>query len=249
MFALKKLIAPFLLPPGIFILILLIAGIWLFFRKNWKFGLVNILTACLMWFMSITPMSDAALQRLEAEFKIPQNIEGDVIVLLGGGVYDEVLDFSGLGAPHKDMLSRIITAVRLQKKINAPIIISGGKVFDHKRAEAPIVMRFLTDLGVPKEKIIVEDKSRDTIENGRFTLAICEQKGFKKPVLVTSAYHMKRSVMSFKIAGLDVTPFPADFKTWRNKKYGWNDYLPGNFETMNTAAREYMGIAYYKIAY
>lgn len=249
MFALKKLIAPFLLPPGIFILVLLIIGVWLFFRKNWKFGLANIFTACLMWMLSISPVCDWALQRLEAEFQIPRNIKGDVIVLLGGGIYDEALDFSGLGTPHNDMLSRIITAVRLQKKLNVPIIISGGKVFEHKKAEAPIVMRFITDLGVPEESIIIEDKSRDTIENARFTLAICEQKGFKKPLLVTSAYHMKRSVMSFKLAGLAVTPFPADFKTWKNRKYGWNDYLPGKFEDIGTALKEYMGILYYKIAY
>ncbi|TAN43724.1 MAG: YdcF family protein [Nitrospirae bacterium] len=249
MFALKKLIAPFLLPPGIFILILLIAGVWLLCRKNWKFGLLNVFTACLMWFMSINPVYDMVLRSLESEFKVPQDIEGDVIVLLGGGVNDEAPDFSGYGTPHSDMYARIITAVRLQKKLNAPIIISGGKVFDHKKAEAPVIRRFLTDLGVPKENVIIEDKSRDTIENAGFTLVICGQKGFKKPVLVTSAYHMKRSVMSFKLAGLDVVPFPADFKTWKNKKYGWNDYLPDKFEVMNTAIREYIGILYYKLAY
>ena len=57
--------------------------------------------------------------------------------------------------------------------------------------------RFLTDLGVPDPMIIVEDKSRDTIENARYARQICERRGFVRPILVTSAYHLKRSVLSF----------------------------------------------------
>ncbi|MEW6740714.1 MAG: YdcF family protein [Nitrospirota bacterium] len=249
MFALKKILTAFLLPPGIFIVLLLFSGLWFLFKKNWKAGIINCFLGISMWAFSISPVADAMLRGLESDFRIPENPHGDVIILLGGGVYDNVPDLSGIGAPSEDMLGRIITAVRLQKKINVPVIISGGAVFKGRKAEAPIVRRFLTDLGVPDKKVIIEDKSRDTIENARYTAEICKRLGYKKPLLVTSAYHMKRSVMSFKKVNMDVIPFPSNFKTWKIKKYGWESYLPGSLGGSYTAMHEYMGLLFYKIAY
>lgn len=251
MFALKKILTAFLLPPGIFIVLLLFSGLWFLFKKNWKAGIINCFLGIFIWLLSISPVADAMLRGLESEFEIPEDPHGDVIILLGGGVYDNAPDLSGIGAPSEDMLGRIITAVRLQKKINVPVIISGGAVFKGRKAEAPIVKRFLTDLGVPDKKIIIEDKSRDTIENARYTAEICKRLGYKKPLLVTSAYHIKRSILSFKRVNIDVIPFPANFKTWEIKKYRWESYLPDSSELEDsyTAMHEYIGLLFYKFAY
>ena len=251
MFIAKKIITAFLLPPGIFIVILLFSGLWFLFKKNWKAGIINCFLGISMWAFSISPVADAMLRGLESDFKIPENPNGDVIILLGGGIYDKVPDLSGIGAPSEDMLGRIVTAVRLQKRLNVQVIISGGAVFKGRKAEAPIVKRFLIDLGVPDKKVIIEDKSRDTIENARYTKEICKKYGFKKPILVTSAYHMKRSVMSFKKVNTDVLPFPANFKTWKIKKYGWEDCLPNAyaFKNVSTSLHEHIGFLFYKIAY
>lgn len=67
-------------------------------------------------------------------------------------------------------------------------------------------------------KIILEDKSRDTFENALYTKEICIRSGFKNSMLITSASHMSRAVLSFKKVGMDVMPFPANFKTGSNKK-------------------------------
>jgi len=108
MFLFKKILTPFLLPPGIFILFLIISGIWFLFKKYWKTGLLNCSIGILLWVLSISPVSDAMLRSLESEFSIPQNPKGDVIILLGGGIYDEVPDLSGVGAPSGDMLERMV---------------------------------------------------------------------------------------------------------------------------------------------
>lgn len=249
MFILKKILTPFLMPPGIFIGLLICAGIWLFFKKHWKAGFLNCLIGIFMWMLSLSPVSDMMLRGLESDFKIPESPSGDVIILLGGGVYDEAPDLSGIGAPSGDMAGRVITAVRLQKKLGIPIVVSGGSVFKGRKAEAIIVKRFLVDLGVPSDKIIMEDKSRDTIENAKYTMEICKKLKYKKPILVTSACHMKRAIMSFGKVGADVLPVPANFRTWKNKKYGWESYLPGNFGDANTAIHEYLGLLLYKFAY
>lgn len=248
-FLLKKIVTPFLLPPGIFILLLLLSGISLLLKRRWAAGALTVFAGCLIWFSSIAPVSDALLKGLESGFSIPERPKGDVIILLGGGVYDEAPDLTGTGIPGEDMMGRIVTAVRLQRKFNIPVIISGGVVFKGKKAEAPIVKRFLIDLGVPQKSIIVEDKSRDTIENAKYTKEICERYKFRKPLLVTSAFHMKRSVLSFKKIAMDVTTVPANFRTWDNKTYGWEDYLPVSLQGTTIAIREYLGLLFYTFAY
>ena len=249
MFILKKILAPFLMLPGIFIGLLICSGVWFSLRKQWKAGLLNCSIGIFMWALSLSPVSDMMVRGLESDFKIPKNPHGDVIILLGGGVSDKAPDLTGVGAPSGDMLERTVTAVRIQKRLNVPIIVTGGVVFKGKAAEAPIVKRFLVDLGVPSERVIIEDKARDTIENAKYSKEICEKDGYKNPILVTSAYHMKRAVLSFKKVDMDVLPFPAGFRTWENKKYGWESYLPGGFEDVNTAIHEYLGLLLYRFAY
>ena len=251
MFILKKILTPFLLPPGIFIVFLIYSGIRLLFKRQWNGGVVNCLAGIFIWTLSISPVANAIITGLESNIEIPKNPQGDVIILLGGGSNTGSSDLSGVGSPTGDALARIVTAVRLQNRLNIPVIVSSGQVYKNKPSDAPIIKRFLVDLGVPSNKIILEDKSRDTIENARYAGEICKKMEFKKPILVTSAYHMKRSVLSFKRVDIEVTPLPADFKTWKGMKYGWEDYLPSVSSLGDTgrAVHEYMGLLFYKLAY
>ena len=187
------------------------------------------------------------LRGLESNLNLPRNPQGDVIILLGGGVYDKAPDLTGVGVPYQRVQAGIVTAVRLQKRLNVPIIVSGGKVFEFKSAEAPIIKRFLVDLGVSNDQIILEEKSRDTLENAKYTREICRRFSYINPILITSAFHIKRAILSFKKAGLEVIPFPAIFPSWLNKQYHWNDYLPGNFKKASTAIGEYLGIVFYRL--
>jgi len=248
MFIFKKILTPFLLPPGIFIICLLFSGGWFLFKEKQKIGIFNIVIGGLMWLLSTTPISNLMASGLDSNLHFSDNPKGDVIILLGGGVYDEAPDLSGIGVPTQRVQSGMITTFKLHRKLGIPIIVSGGKVFKFKKAEAPIMKRFLMDLGISGDQIITEENSRDTFENAKYTKKVCDKFGFKNPILITSAYHMKRSVVSFKKVGLEVTPFPSIFPSWREEPYHWNDYLPGNFKQISMAFREYLGIAYYKMA-
>lgn len=244
MFAFKKFIAPFVLPPGIFIVILILSGLS-FLRKSWRAGLLCIFVGAALWLLSIGPVSGALMRGLESGLTMPANPRGDVIILLGGGIYDNVRDLTGAGSPTEDTLARMVTVVRLQKRLNIPVIVSGGAVFPWKKAEAPVDRRFLMDLGVPGDQIIMEGRSRDTFENAKYVKEICEKRGFKDPILVTSAFHMKRSLLIFRHFKITVTPVPVELSPW-DKKYGWPDYLPGDLGVARTACHEYAGILYYE---
>ena len=249
MFILKNILTPFLLPPGIFITLLIFTGAWFLHKKKWKPGIVMLIFGCFMWALSISPISDAMIRGIESEYDVPKNVKGDVIILLGRGVCDKAPDLTGLGAPSDMYLTRIVTAVRLQKKLNIPIIVSGAEGLEDKAVKDHIVKRFLIDLGVPANEIIIENKSRDTFENVKFTKEICDRSGFTDPVLVTSAYHLKRAIMTFEKVGLNVKPLPAGFKSWPGKQYRWSSYLPGDFLTASLAIKEYLGLLFYKFAY
>lgn len=250
MFIIKKFITPFLLPPGLFITLLFLAGLYFLLRKDLRAWLVNWSVGVMIWVFSLVPVSDALLRGLESGFPIQENSRGDVIILLGGGAYDSIPDISGTGGPAEETLVRIVAAVRLQKKLGLPVIISGGAAFEGI-AEAPIVKRFLVDLGVPEKKIIIEDKSRDTRENAVYSTKICQRLGFSRPLLVTSALHMKRSLGIFHQMGLKAIPFPSGFKTWEGKRYGPQDYLPDASALRNSsqALHEYLGLLYYRVVY
>lgn len=249
MFVFKKVITAFILPPGIFVVLLLATAVWFLTKRQVKAMGANLVLAGLIWLASTAPVANEMFRGLESDLELPHNPGGDVIILLGGGVYDGVPDMSGRGTPSDSAMHRVVTAARLYRRLSVPVIVSGGKVFAHTDAEALVLKRFLEDLGVPSEKIILEQGSRDTIENARYTKPICQAFGFERPLLVTSAYHMKRAVVSFKKVGMTVMPFPAGFRSLPGRRYGWADILPGSLNGFAVAAKEYLGLFFYKWVY
>jgi uncharacterized SAM-binding protein YcdF (DUF218 family) len=251
MFLFKKLVAPFILPPGIFILALLLSGVFLIFWHRRKIGIFNLVVGLLFWIFCSAPFSNFLMRGLESEFQIPQKVKGDVIVLLGGGSINDVPDFSGYGIPTDRMVGRIVTAVRLQKYLNIPIIVSSGKTRKNRSSGAFIAKRFLIDLGVEEGQIVIEEKSRDTHENAKYTREICLKSGYKNPILVTSASHLKRSLLAFRKVGIDIIPYPANFRSGSIKNHELYSYLPHSSSLMTTsiALHEYLGILFYNLAY
>jgi uncharacterized SAM-binding protein YcdF (DUF218 family) len=249
-FAVKKIIAAFLLPPGCIILLLIACAAFQLRRRRPAVAVALLFPALLLWVLSCSVVSGPLMASLERGLTIPAHPKGDVIVLLGGGLNDRVPDLSGSGSPSDNMQSRILTAARLQHRLGLPVLVTGGAVFAGRSPEAPVVKRFLVDLGVPPEKILIEEKSRDTAENARFSRKILEQEGFKKPILVTSAFHMRRSIVVFRKAGLVVIPVPSSFRTAPGLPTFWFDWLPssGSLETAATAIHEYLGLIFYTLS-
>ena len=239
MFFLKKLITFFILPPGIFIVIFFVISY--IGRKNKKIFVLSFLSGFFVYLLSIEPVKDFLLKPLETKYSQPKEVYGDVIVVLGGGSYNT-------GILTEDSLKRILTGFILHRKLNIPIILSGGSAITNL-PEAEAMKGILNELGVDKSKIFTDVNSRDTFQNAFFTKKICEKYGFKKIILVTSAYHMPRSVMVFEKAGLQVIPYPTDFKM--DKKYTIYSYFPkmNVLQDSTKSIREYFGILAYKLNY
>jgi uncharacterized SAM-binding protein YcdF (DUF218 family) len=251
MFVLKKLITPFLLPPGVFVFILLVLGGRAWLKKNRMLSVIYTCIGIALWMTSSGLTANLLMRGLESGISMGTIPQSDVIIMLGGGVYSQSPDMTGLGAPTGSTLERLVTAARLHRRTGIPILLSGGPVFAHTASSARIGARFLMDLGIEPQNLIIEDQSRDTYENALYSAQICRQRGFQKPMLLTSASHIRRSLLSFKAVGLEVTPYPCGSTTWPGQKLHWDDFLPSyhGLATVGAALHEWIGLFYYKIRY
>ncbi len=251
MFTFKKILTPFLLPPGILIFFLLILGIWLIRGRSQKPAWICLTLALIIWFFSLGVISDRLMAPLESAFPVPDNPKGDVIIMLGGGVFDKAEDMSGRGVLGPGTLERMVTAARLQRRLKIPILVSGGSVYSENVAIAPLTRRYLIDLGIPEDQIIVENQSRDTYENALYSNKICRKRNLNKPILVTSGYHLKRAKYCFDLFKIKVTPFPCALTTWPDKSFSWDEYLPSAYALNRTsdALHEWLGLLYYRMTY
>ena len=89
-----------------------------------------------------------------------------------------------------------------------------------------IAKRILLSLGVPEDKILIETKSINTTQNAIFSTKILHEHGLSQPILVTSAFHMKRSVLNFAKQGVAVVPYPADYQVTHHPVFHYTKLRP-----------------------
>ncbi|QKJ30390.1 YdcF family protein [Mucilaginibacter mali] len=158
--------------------------------------------------------------------QLPDNAHYSAAIVLGGFSSQ----ISATDGRFNAACERFLQAVRLQKtgKVSH-IMISGGNGTLNPRqfSEAVWVQGQLKQFGVPDSAIVLETKSRNTLENARFSAEILKTSGLKPPyLLITSGYHMRRALMIFKHAGVDVVPYPCNFSTSNISRPSWLEMVP-----------------------
>ncbi|HCC46700.1 MAG TPA: YdcF family protein [Elusimicrobia bacterium] len=246
MFLIKKIFSAFVLPPGC--LVVALAGLWWYLRKRCRpAAIVCALLAAAVWGGSSKVFSDALLRPLESAYELPGKIDGDVIVVLGGGVREGGEVYSASERLSPGSLERVSAAFSLHKATGLPLLLSGGAPFSGK-PEAALAKEYLLHLGVPASKIITEEASRDTRENARYSLEICRVRGYRRPILLTSAFHMRRAALLFRQAGGEITPFPVARRADKAAPRFLKDFLPGSGgDEVRQALNEYFGLIYYRL--
>ncbi|HEB09767.1 MAG TPA: YdcF family protein [Spirochaetales bacterium] len=245
----SKLIDHLFLPPGIFILLLIFSLILLQFRKIKLLRITIILTAATLYLLSIEPVKDALIMPLEDRYPALQansDIEADYIVILGGGTIGASPEEGGRGSLSPDALKRLYYGAYLHKQYNLPIIVTGGRIFNNdKESEARVAARSLAIMGIPSKQVLQEGNSRNTWENA---LLVKREISPGRVLLVTSAYHMARSMMSFTKNGINCIAAPTDYKSERTG-YTLLSFLPGmgSFTNSYRALHEYIGYLYYSL--
>jgi len=205
--------------------------------------------ALLLALAGFSPLSGWMISPLETRFAPYEPREGPKpsgVILLGGAMralsYGETFRI-GLS----DAGDRIREAARLARLYpELPVLVSGGLISPRpsEPSEASMMAEFLVEMGVARERILIEDASRSTAENAEQALAAAGPGG--KWLLVTSAFHMPRAVGAFRAAGLEVIPAPTD---WRHDASPSRQLRAAErLETVDIATKEWIGLLAYRIA-
>lgn len=249
MIYLHKILPIFLLPTGI-TLMLVVAGLVL--RRSalcW--------TGIAVLWLASTPLVSNEVMRAAEGWQIHQQLStvpmAQAIVVLSTGRVQPPGDPNVSEWTDAD---RFYGGIELYKANKAPLLVfTGGWVPWRPNAipEGEVLMQYAADLGIPRGRMLTTRQATNTEEESRAVAVLLAKRlgpnAAPRVLLVTSAYHMRRAQMLFRRAGLEVAPFPVDFKVPAEESLTALDLLPngGSLSLSETALREFYGLAFYRL--
>lgn len=235
-----------------------IFGVLLGLTRWRRTGKALVILAVVQLVVFASPMvSERLMGGLEEQARALESKNKKAERLLSADRYAAIVLLGGATAPAKpphrphpdlgDASDRIWHAARLYKEGLAPkIIVSGGRSPGLEKrtdlqTEAQSMALLLNDLGIPSTALVLEEEARSTRENARFTKTLVKT---DRVALVTSAFHMARSVATFEKEGLKVDAYPTDFHVAPETTPTWARLLPAAsaLEGSETALKEYLAL-------
>lgn len=248
-FLVSKIGWAFLSPGNLLVFLLSLGVLFLLFNKVYSAKKVLIPTGLVAFVLMAYPVSDYLMQPLETRFSkpeiLPEKVDG--IIMLGGG---EDLKRSlswqiaelGMGGDRY-----IGTASLATYYPNVPVIFTGGSgsiTLQDTDGEGALARTILTTIGIQPKRLIIESQSRNTYENFKFTKPLLP-KVQGNYLLVTSAFHMPRAVGISRIQGINVIPYPVDYRTNSDELRSVDFDLFDHLKALEPAWREWIGLTVY----
>ena len=244
-FTVSKFLLYLLLPPSS-LLALIIAGL-LLLRRHRNAGRALIAAGIsLLYLLGLDPVSNRLIRPLEAAYRPLDDagIKADAVVVLGGGV----TDLSWVPArpePSSASLQRLVEGIRLARAVRVPLILSGGSgsIAPTGAREADTMAELAIRLGVPGRDLVIENRSRNTWENAEQVKSLISGRTI---ILVTSAFHLRRSSGMFRKQGFSVIPAPAGYRS-ATRPLSADALIPRAvaLDTSSTALAEYVSLLWY----
>lgn len=244
-FILSKVLLIFLSPFS-WILVLFIIG--LVIKNNVRRRRLLIASFMLSLLFSNRLILNAFAKAWDIQSLPPATRKYSCAIILGGFSSEDMNEkgyFNSSG-------DRFISAITIYDQHQAAnLLISGGNgsLSESKFVEADYVLMRLKQLHIPESVILIENKSKNTIQNAAYSKDILAKKHLLQPyLLVTSAYHMRRSLLTFKSAGMMVEPYSCDYKAG-NEKFSYQNLLPSadTLALWNIYTKEVVGYLVYYV--
>jgi uncharacterized SAM-binding protein YcdF (DUF218 family) len=210
-FYLSKIVT-FIIDPLFWILIFCFLCL-LLTRGRWKFKRYGYLLFIVFYLISTPAVANRLFYILEhLEVPSPLAIHYDAVVVLTGMA--DLEKSSTENVEFSSAVDRILAGISFIKEGRAKyLIITGGEgaLVRKNRSEAVVLGEFAKRFGVKPDRILIEPKSRNTFENAVNTADLLRHQKINKVLLVTSAFHMFRSLGCFRQVGLKVDIYPVDY--------------------------------------
>lgn len=211
-----------------------------------------VVTMALLALCGFAPLGSILIYPLEQRFPAWDAARGapDGIIVLGGPIDADLSEARNTPVVRNAADRLFATAALARRYPNARVVFTGGSAnliaVDAK--EGDYAATILEGLGIAKERMIIERQSRNTQENAQFTKAIVDPKPGERWLLVTSAYHMPRSMGLFRKAGFPVEAYPVDWRVGgRADLLSFNKLSTDGLARTETAAREWLGLVAYRL--
>ena len=251
-FYFSKILAPFLNPTNLLFFILVFFYL-IYLKGKIKFRFLPNIIFLFLIILSFFPVGNLGLKYLEKDFILQNKISKvDNIVVLAGSenlissTITKKLNLNGSS-------ERLISSVKLALDYpNSTIYYMGGDGYLIKNEinEVDVAKTFYTNIGFDLNRIKFIYNTRNTIEN---------LKAFKKNtnqnqsnILITSAFHMKRSMLIADELNLIVEPYAVDFRSVNNFKiinYYQEFSVANNLSSFDIFSKELIGILAFKLFY
>jgi uncharacterized SAM-binding protein YcdF (DUF218 family) len=247
---LSKILGFFALPSNVLIVIGLVGVAVALLRRGRAGGNLIVASVILLAIFGLSPLGNALILPLENRFP-PWDGRGTAptgIVVLGGA-FETVVAATRPDIPLNEAAERMIASAALARRYpEARIVFTGGvgSLIYGGPTEGELARRFYADLGIAPNRIVIEEASRDTAENAALTKPLANPKPGERWLLVTSAYHMPRSVGAFRRVGFAVEAYPVDYRT-RGPEDLARPFasLGEGLRRSDTAVREWIGLVAY----
>lgn len=221
-----------------------------FWRKNCGERMITDALIGILFFAFI-PVGPLMLHWLERQYSVPETMPDKVdgIIVLGG-MFDTHLSQSNDEISANDNIERMFCFAELARKYpNARKVFTGGSGdIEHQDAkEAETALDYFRHSALKADDILYEKDSRNTFENAQFSKELLNPTAHQNWILVTSAYHMPRSVGIFEAQDWKIIPYPCDYRLDGTYEFLWSSpNATRNFVMLNIAVKELIGsIAYY----
>lgn len=216
MSALLKLLTPLIHPAGLAWLLLLVTAGLCARRGRRRGASVAAVAAVLFWCLGQPRLVLPLYARLETPWlgsTLDQAPSADAVVVLGGGWRTSIPELGHLDL--NDAIDRLATGAELCRRgLSATLVLGGDAARPHPRLppESARIQGLLRTWGLVSQEILTLGPVHSTAEEAERTLILVRERGWKKVLLVTSAFHMRRAVASFRKAGIPVHPVACDFR-------------------------------------
>lgn len=237
----------FVLQPSNALALLFALGVLLLLMRRRRAGTALLAGAALVFLaLGFLPVGKAALRVLEAR-AVAGAIEAppDGIIILGGAHPRASAMPGEFNVPLNAYAERLTAGAGLAHRYETArvILTDGGSPVP----AAALSARLIASLGIAEERLVVEDRALSTFDNAVLTRDLVKPAPGERYVLITSAWHMPRSLATFRAAGwTGLVAFPVDGVTddrpaWRS----WNGSAARGLTFADLAAREYLALVYY----
>ena len=242
-----------LISPDSLIVILGVSA-WIAAILKWQRISKSLLASCalLLLLIGFFPVGEWLIAPLENRFTanmaLPSKVDG--IVVLGGAILPQMSnswqqpEINGAA----ERLTNFLYLARLYP--NAQLVFTGGSgaVTEQEFKEAETAQMLFKQLGLAERAIIFESESRNTSENARNSKELVTPENNENWLLITSAFHMPRSIGVFCQQQWVVQPYPVDHYSQKANLLRVNFSFGENLLVLGVAIREWVGLVAYRIS-